>query len=135
LREQSTIYYGTINILLVTDSKAQVLFLSLSSSLTDADAARFHISASERADFIEEVTTELSVYLGMLYHMIEIFKGHDDFADELSEYFPRNQQQYIFLMTRRSELGSSIASLPLQCRVRSSRQECKGLSDQEGRFS
>lgn len=33
---------------------------------------------------MEEVTTELSVYLGMLYHMVEVFKGHDDFADELS---------------------------------------------------
>jgi hypothetical protein len=31
------------------------------------------------------VTTEISVYLGMLYHLVEIFKGHDDFADELSE--------------------------------------------------
>ncbi len=35
---------------------------------------------------MEEVTTELSVYLGMLYHMVEVFKGHDDFADELSEH-------------------------------------------------
>ena len=33
---------------------------------------------------MEEVTTELSVYLGMLYHMVEVFKGHDDFAEELS---------------------------------------------------
>ena len=37
---------------------------------------------------MEEVTTELSVYLGMLYHMVEVFKGHDDFADELSERIP-----------------------------------------------
>lgn len=37
---------------------------------------------------MEEVTTELSVYLGMLYHMVEVFKGHDDFADELSEWSP-----------------------------------------------
>lgn len=36
---------------------------------------------------MEEVTTELSVYLGMLYHMVEVFKGHDDFADELSKEF------------------------------------------------
>ena len=55
------------------------------STLSDADAARFNISASEKADFMEEITTELSVYFGMLYHMVEIFKGHDDFADELSE--------------------------------------------------
>ncbi len=55
------------------------------SSLSDADAAHFNISSQEKADFMEEVTTELSVYLGMLYHMVEVFKGHDDFADELSE--------------------------------------------------
>ena len=58
------------------------------SSLSDADAAHFNISAQEKADFMEEVTTELSVYLGMLYHMVEVFKGHDDFADELSEQSP-----------------------------------------------
>lgn len=56
------------------------------SSLSDQDAAHFHISATEKADFIEEVLTEISVYLGMLYHLIEVFKGHDDFADELSEF-------------------------------------------------
>lgn len=56
------------------------------SSLSDADTARFNISAQEKADFMEEVTTELSVYLAMLYHMVEVFKGHDDFADELSKF-------------------------------------------------
>jgi hypothetical protein len=35
-------------------------------------------------DLIEEVNTEISVYLGMLYHLIEVFKDHDGFADELS---------------------------------------------------
>ncbi|KAF7353029.1 Striatin-interacting protein 1 [Mycena venus] len=56
--------------------------------LSDAEAAHFHISASEKADFIEEVTTEISVYLGMLYHLVEIFKTHDDFADELMSFDP-----------------------------------------------
>lgn len=56
------------------------------SSLSDADAAHFHISVQDKADLIEEVTTEISVYLGIMYHLIEIFKGHDDFADELSEF-------------------------------------------------
>ena len=40
----------------------------------------------DKSDLIEEVLTEVSVYLGMLYHLIEVFKGHDDFADELSEH-------------------------------------------------
>ncbi|KAH9844211.1 N1221-domain-containing protein [Rhodofomes roseus] len=57
-------------------------------SLSDADAARFNISAQEKVDFMEEVTTELSVYLAMLYHMVEVFKGHDDFADELMSLEP-----------------------------------------------
>jgi hypothetical protein len=54
-------------------------------SLSDADAAHFQITAAEKADFLEEFTTEISVYLGMMYHLIEIFKGRDDFADELSK--------------------------------------------------
>ncbi|KAJ7068021.1 hypothetical protein C8F01DRAFT_1334094 [Mycena amicta] len=56
--------------------------------LSDADAEQYHISAAEKADFIEEVTTEISVYLGMLYHLVEIYKGHDDFADELMSFDP-----------------------------------------------
>ncbi|KAG5646464.1 hypothetical protein DXG03_003514 [Asterophora parasitica] len=56
--------------------------------LSDHDAAHFHISATEKADFIEEVLTEISVYLGMLYHLIEVFKGHEEFADELMSLDP-----------------------------------------------
>lgn len=26
------------------------------------------------------------MYLGMLYHLIQVFKGHDDFAEELSKW-------------------------------------------------
>jgi hypothetical protein len=55
------------------------------SSLSDADVEHLHITPTEKADVIEEVTTEISVYLGMLYHLIEVFKSDDDFADEISE--------------------------------------------------
>lgn len=44
-------------------------------------------------NLIEEVNTEISVYLGMLYHLIEVFKDHDGFADELSKY------QYVRILT------------------------------------
>ena len=54
-------------------------------SLSDADAARIQLGVEEKSDLMEEITTEISVYLAMLYHLIEVFKGHDDFADELSE--------------------------------------------------
>lgn len=59
----------------------------LTSNLSDQDAAHLHITIQEKSDLIEEVLTEVSVYLGMLYHLIEVFKGHDDFADELSQSF------------------------------------------------
>ncbi|KAH7887969.1 hypothetical protein F5I97DRAFT_1805804 [Phlebopus sp. FC_14] len=57
-------------------------------SLSDTDAAHFRITSSERADFLEEFTTEISVYLGMMYHLIEVFKERDDFADELMSMEP-----------------------------------------------
>ncbi len=55
------------------------------SSLSDADVAHLSISLEDKSNVLEEVLTELSVYIGMLYHLIEIFKGHEDFAEELSE--------------------------------------------------
>lgn len=54
------------------------------SSLSDSDAMRFNISLSEKTDCMEEVNTELSVYLGMLYLLIEVLKDYDEFAEELS---------------------------------------------------
>ncbi|KAH8118350.1 hypothetical protein DFH11DRAFT_1540546 [Phellopilus nigrolimitatus] len=52
-------------------------------SLSDADAFRFSISPAEKQDCIEEVNTELSVYFGILYFLIEVLKDSDDFAEEL----------------------------------------------------
>jgi hypothetical protein len=54
-------------------------------NLSDQDALHLRITLQEKGDLTEEILTEVSVYLGMLYHLIEIFKGHDDFADELSK--------------------------------------------------
>lgn len=54
------------------------------SGLSDQDATRFNISQADKSDLLEEILTELSVYFGMLYHLIEVFKGHEDFAEELS---------------------------------------------------
>lgn len=62
-------------------------FTLFRSNISDQQAAHLHVTAQERADLIEEVLTEVSVYLGMLYHLIEVFKGHDDFADELSQWY------------------------------------------------
>ncbi|KAE9406015.1 hypothetical protein BT96DRAFT_852276 [Gymnopus androsaceus JB14] len=57
-------------------------------SLSEADLAQLNISPNDRQDVVEEVLTEISVYFGMLYHLIEIFKGHEDFADELMSLDP-----------------------------------------------
>ncbi|KAF9263661.1 N1221-domain-containing protein [Marasmius fiardii PR-910] len=60
----------------------------LIASLTDADIAQLNISQQDKSDLLEEVLTEISVYFGILYHLIEVFKGHDDFADELMSLDP-----------------------------------------------
>ncbi|KAJ4472209.1 hypothetical protein J3R30DRAFT_3298611 [Lentinula aciculospora] len=57
-------------------------------SLSEVDLAQLNISPNDRQEVVEEVLTEMSVYFGMLYHLIEIFKGHDDFADELMSLDP-----------------------------------------------
>ncbi|KAG9028376.1 Factor arrest protein 11 [Tulasnella sp. JGI-2019a] len=60
----------------------------LLSSLSEMDTRHFNISAQDKSDFLEEVNTELSVYFGMLYFLIEIFKGDDEFAEELMTVDP-----------------------------------------------
>ncbi|KAA1466295.1 hypothetical protein DENSPDRAFT_831103 [Dentipellis sp. KUC8613] len=57
-------------------------------ALPEADAVRLGLTQEQRGEFMEEVTTEITVYLAMLYHLIEAFKGHDDFADELMSMDP-----------------------------------------------
>ncbi|KAJ8523011.1 hypothetical protein ONZ45_g544 [Pleurotus djamor] len=56
--------------------------------LSDSEADRLHISGDERSDFMEELTTEIHVYLGLLYHIVEVLKGNEDFADELMSLEP-----------------------------------------------
>ncbi|KAH8830238.1 hypothetical protein DL96DRAFT_1592116 [Flagelloscypha sp. PMI_526] len=56
--------------------------------LSEAQLESAQVTQEQRNDLMEEVTTEISVYFGMLYHFVEIFKGHDDFADELMSLDP-----------------------------------------------
>ncbi|KAF8528832.1 hypothetical protein BU17DRAFT_36782 [Hysterangium stoloniferum] len=62
--------------------------LDLLSNLSDGDMAHFNLSAAEKHEFVEEICTELSVYLGMLYFLIEVFKGDDEFGEELMSLEP-----------------------------------------------
>lgn len=107
-------------------SLPQRVSYTLYSSLSEQDAARFQVSAQDRADILEEVTTELSVYLGMLYHIIEVFKGHDDFADELSKRLLYYLSWHSQIPS--SEFGSATACLPHQHCFGTTRQECKRVS-------
>lgn len=67
------------------------------SGLTDPELEHLHVTPQERNDLMDEVTTEISVYFGMLYHLVEIFKGHDDFADELSGLIRIYQRKVLIL--------------------------------------
>ncbi|KZS97748.1 hypothetical protein SISNIDRAFT_423128 [Sistotremastrum niveocremeum HHB9708] len=60
----------------------------LLSNLSDQDAQDLNISAADKADFVEEINTELSMYLGMLYFLIEVLKGDHDFSEELMNLEP-----------------------------------------------
>jgi len=77
------IYSGTYHPPITSDFERTILY----SNLTDQDATHLRITPQDKNDLTEEVLTEASVYFGMLYHLIEVFKGHADFADELSKYF------------------------------------------------
>jgi hypothetical protein len=74
-------YFGIYNLHHVLPA----LLNGLLSGLSEAQLESAQVTQEQRNDLMEEVTTEISVYFGMLYHFVEIFKGHDDFADELSE--------------------------------------------------
>jgi len=79
---------------------------------------------------MEEITTEISVYLAMLYHLIEVFKGHDDFADELSESpIPVIEEH---TRTFHSEYGSPTPRVLFQRGVWSSGQKCQGVPSEKG---
>jgi hypothetical protein len=45
---------------------------------------RFGWSEFDRQELLETVNTEVSFYIGMLYFVVQVFKGDEDFGDELS---------------------------------------------------
>ncbi|OBZ70163.1 Striatin-interacting protein 1 [Grifola frondosa] len=97
-------------------------------NLSDADAAHFNISLTEKADFMEEVTTELSVYLGMLYHMVEVFKGHDDFADELMNKSAKGYPVKKLLLVLWKTILSCCGGIRELARVKKLSRELAGLA-------
>jgi hypothetical protein len=54
------------------------------SSLTDFDIQRFNITEAEKQESLDDINLEVSFYCGMLYFIVQIFKGDEEFGDELS---------------------------------------------------
>ncbi|KAG8960113.1 Factor arrest protein 11 [Tulasnella sp. 419] len=52
------------------------------------DTMQYNITAQEKAELLEEVNTEVSVYLGMLYFLVEIFREDEEFGEELMSMEP-----------------------------------------------
>ena len=68
---------ASLEILLLT-------FISTVSSLTDFDIQRFNITEAEKQESLDDINLEVSFYCGMLYFIVQVFKGDEDFGDELS---------------------------------------------------
>ena len=47
---------------------------------------RLNVHPSSRQQWIDEVQAEISMCLGMLYPIVEVFRNDDEFAEELSTY-------------------------------------------------
>lgn len=65
----------------------------------DDNAAHPHVSEDwpsleERQEYLEEINGEMSVYLGILYFMAEMFRSDYDWAEELSELPPYVGKKY-----------------------------------------
>lgn len=44
------------------------------------------LTVQERQEYLEEINGELAIHLSVLYFMVEIFRGDESWADELSEH-------------------------------------------------
>lgn len=88
------------------------------------------MTPTDKADLLEEIITEISVYFGMLYLLVEVFKGHSDFADELSTYNYHSEKPTF--NTPSSEPRSSFACLLIPSCRGTPRQKHQRVSHQEG---
>jgi hypothetical protein len=63
------------------------------SSMPDADPSAYgqaqapypSLTPQERQEYLEEINGELAVHLSILYFMLEILRGDNTWADELSK--------------------------------------------------
>ena len=57
-----------------------------SSTIPDPDAPQSpnQFSAQDRQEYLEEINGELAIHLAILYFMVEVFRGDETWASELS---------------------------------------------------
>ena len=71
-------------------------------SIAEADLQRLNVHPSSRQQWIDEVQAEISMCLGMLYPIVEVFRNDDEFAEELSTcrgfFFPSFFSSYMCCM-------------------------------------
>ena len=71
------------------DSDAGIrLFTDVLSAISDSDLARINAAPHMRQSWLDEVQAEISMCLGMLYPIIEVFRSDADFAEDLSKWIP-----------------------------------------------
>jgi hypothetical protein len=51
---------------------------------TELELLDLKISSHDKGELLEEICTEISIYLGLVYHVVELLKGEDPLAEELS---------------------------------------------------
>lgn len=62
------------------------LYHDVHSAISDADLARVNAAPHMRQSWLDEVQAEISMCLGMLYPIIEVFRSDSDFAEDLSKF-------------------------------------------------
>ena len=64
------------------------------STIPDPDAPQSpnQFSAQDRQEYLEEINGELAIHLAILYLMVEVFRGDESWASELSQFFPSPRQ-------------------------------------------
>lgn len=72
---------------------------------------RLNVHPSSRQQWIDEVQAEISMCLGMLYPIVEVFRNDDEFAEELSTCLFCSLLCYMDGLTLASEHGTALAHL------------------------
>lgn len=87
---------------------------------------------SSRQQWIDEVQAEISMCLGMLYPIIEVFRNDDEFAEELSACAVYCRGEWHRRVCVRSEHGAALAHLFLPDAGEPEGSEREELSGEEG---